>query len=80
MGSLAFRRRFWNLPQVLLQKLLQCHRIVVLGIVRAVNQGYRPMANSLEDRLPSIGISLKFVKVAAPKFIPFRWIVTELFP
>src|SRR6185437_3942010 len=63
----------------MLQELLERHGIIVLRVVRTVNQSHRSTARSLNDRLPSIRIGLQFHKVSPSEFVPSGRIVTEPF-
>jgi hypothetical protein len=64
---------------VSLKKFKERHGVIVLGIVRAVDERYRPGMRCVKDGLPRLWIGSQFLKIPAPELIPFRRIVTEPF-
>ena len=55
------------------------HGIIVLLVMRTVDQSHGTATCGLRDWAPDAGIRLQFRKVAFPKFIPFGGVVTEPF-
>jgi len=64
---------------VLLEVFLQGNSVVVLGVVRAVQQSHRVLTGGLEDWLPGSGRAIEFGEIPAPELLPLLGVVTEPF-
>src|SRR5512144_1004239 len=59
------------------QVVAQRHRVVVLTILGAVEQGYVAGGDSIEKWLPRLRVGVELGEVPAPKLLPFLRIVAE---
>src|SRR5262249_10462750 len=66
--------------QFVLNILFQRDSVVVLSIVRAIEQCYRASPGGGADRSPGVRSPIQFGKVPASKLRPFLRIMTEPFP
>src|SRR6516225_4552193 len=60
--------------------LLQGHGIIVLRVVRAVEQSYGAVPRGVANRRPSVRCPAKLRKVPAAEFLPFSGFVAEPLP
>jgi hypothetical protein len=65
---------------MILQKLFESGSIIVLGIVRAVDERNSSVAGRLENWLPAFGFGRELLKITAAKLVPFGGIVIGPFP
>ena len=57
--------------------MIQGNGVVVLGVVRAVQQSHRILTRGLKDGLPCSGGAIEFGKIPATELLPLLRVVTE---
>ena len=62
---------------MLIEVLLQGNGVVVLGVVRAVQESHVILTGGLKDRLPGFGRATKLDEIFTAELLPLLRVVTE---